>query len=234
MDAVNAGALTAVVEQILAGVSNVQGGETNRWVSAAEVSRHLREAHGIDLHWRTIDATLAKDRAYAKRRKRAGRWEYVLLGAGRSLIASVDSAVTFVDPEAAVQATLKLHELLAALAGPIAVCDPYFDTTTLEHLEACPRKQKIRVLTMNVKESGPLRRVIAAARAASYDIEVRVVGSRVLHDRYIIDDARMLILGTSLNGFGKKQSFVISAGPDVRRIVLEVFEGHWAGAAPWP
>jgi len=65
---------------------------------------------------------------------------------------------------------------------------------------------------MNVRDTGPLRRILAAAKTAGYEIEVRVVGSRTLHDRYIIDDNEMVILGTSLNGFGKKQSFVIQAG----------------------
>jgi len=37
----------------------------------------------------------------------------------------------------------------------------------------------------------------------------------------------MVILGTSLNGFGKKQSFVIQAGPDIRQTLLAEFDHNW-------
>ena len=64
--------------------------------------------------------------------------------------------------------------------------------------------------------------------------EIRVDGSAPLHDRYIIDDSIMTILGTSLNGFGKKQCFIIQTGPDLRAVVLPVFDGLWKSATTWP
>jgi len=139
-----------------------------------------------------------------------------------------------VDPGNALQAVVELHDLLGALIGPIAVCDPYFDGTTVEHLGALPKRCKIRVLTMNVRDSGPLRRVVAAAQTTGYDMEIRVVAQRVLHDRYIVDSAGLLILGCSLNGFGKKQSFVVRAGSDIRGAVLTEFDNQWAQASTWP
>ena len=65
-------------------------------------------------------------------------------------------------------------------------------------------------------------------------IEVRVALKPDLHDRYIIDADSMLILGTSLNGFGKKQSFITKAGQDIRQTVLKEFRAKWNGATPWP
>jgi hypothetical protein len=142
--------------------------------------------------------------------------------------------VSFVDPDAALQATMKLHDLLSKLVGTVRICDPYLDETTVEHLEACPKANPIRLLTMNVRDSGRLRRLLGAARSSSYDIEIRVVASRVLHDRYVIDDTSILILGASLNGFGKKQSFVIKAGPDIRSMVVVEFDTLWSAATVWP
>ncbi len=55
-----------------------------------------------------------------------------------------------------------------------------------------------------------------------------------LHDRYIIDDSIMVILGTSLNGFGKKQCFVIQTGQDLRSVLIPVFDGAWNSGIIWP
>jgi hypothetical protein len=63
---------------------------------------------------------------------------------------------------------------------------------------------------------------------------VRVASAAPLHDRYIIDDVGMLILGASLNGFGKKQCFVIRAGEDVRSMAMTAFDANWASAVAWP
>jgi len=78
-----------------------------------------------------------------------------------------------------------------------------------------------------------VRALLSAAKTEGRSIEVRMAASTPLHDRYIIDDSRMLILGTSLNGFGKKQGFVVQAGADVRAVVLQGFDNMWLSAAVW-
>lgn len=221
------------VDRILAAVHNLtEGGES--WPSSLTVSHYLRDKKAILLHWKTIDAELAASPGLTARRKLQGRWSYMLLDQGRDRVARAPETVSFVDPDAALQATMKLHDLLSKLVGTVGICDPYLDDATVEHLEACPKAKPIRLLTMNVRDSGRLRRLLGAARSSSYDIEIRVVASRVLHDRYIIDDASILILGTSLNGFGKKQSFVIKAGPDIRNTVVAEFDTLWSAATVWP
>jgi hypothetical protein len=114
------------------------------------------------------------------------------------------------------------------------VCDPYLDYTTIEHLDACKSVAEVRLLTHNVKDSGPLRRVAAVMAADGRNLQIRRVASAVLHDRYIIADDCMYTLGTSFNGFGKKQSFITAAGEDVRAQMIAYFDNLWATATPWP
>lgn len=149
-------------------------------------------------------------------------------------LAQTEEPIVLVDPEHAVSAVVSLHGFLANLCGTVRICDPYLDAVTLEHLDSCPASSEIRLLTKNVHDSGLLRRVYAAALAQGRPIAVRIAGRAVLHDRYIIDDTTMMVLGVSLNGFGKKQSFVTRAGGDVRAVVLAAFDGIWATATPWP
>lgn len=220
-------------DRILAVLQNAKASGEN-WTSSVQLSKSLRDEHGIQIHWRTIDTELNPKDGFVARRKRQGRWEYSILAAGTARVEAAPETVAFVEPSKAVQATRKLHDVLSQLSGTVRICDPYLDHTTIEHLEACSKTARLRLLTMNVKDTGPLRRVISAAQTAGYDLEIRVVRSRVLHDRYILDDSDMLILGTSLNGFGKKQSFVISAGTDIRATMVTEFDALWAGAPPFP
>jgi len=54
----------------------------------------------------------------------------------------------------------------------------------------------------------------------------------MLHDRYryILHEEGMLLLGTSLNGFAKKQSFVVSLGSDIKSATETAFNRMWASA----
>jgi hypothetical protein len=150
-----------------------------------------------------------------------------MLGAART-------PIVFIDPAQAFKATLSLHDFFARLTGISRVCDAYLDNTTLEHLHAVTKAVPVRLLTKNIKDSGPLRRLVAAWKNEGRDLEIREASNAPLHDRYIIDDAAMVILGTSLNGFGKKHCFVIQTGPDLRTALLPVFDNLWNTAKPWP
>jgi len=76
--------------------------------------------------------------------------------------------------------------------------------------------------------------LLNVAQASGRDIHVRLLATPILHDRFIIDDRSMLILGTSLNGFGKKQCFVVRTGENMRVGMIRWFDGLWGTAKEWP
>ena len=104
----------------------------------------------------------------------------------------------------------------------------------MEQLDSCSKSVRVKLLTQNIRDSGKLRRLTAAAASTLGALEVRTAPPKTLHDRYIVDDAAMVILGTSLNGFGKKQSFLIRAGADFRSVMVREFDRIWASATTWP
>lgn len=200
-------------------------------LTAAEISHRLKDLHGVDVHWRTVQAALSGNKSMVSRRKRAHKWRYTILEAGRRRLDGGSRPVQLVDPAKALQNVVTLHDILADMKGPIRVCDPYLDEASIEHLDSCAGD--IRYLTHNINDSGRLRRTIAAASKPGRLIEIRTTKKSVLHDRYIIDKKSMLILGTSLNGFGKKQCFLIKAGQDMRETMLAAFDDQWNSAEKW-
>ncbi len=205
----------------------------DRWRSATSISRTLLEDHAIQIHWRTLQTVLTENRTLAGRRKRGRRWEFSILRQGEEKLLKAEAPILFVDPAQALQATVSLHNFFSTLTGVIRVCDPHIDHRTVEHLDACNPSLEVRLLTRQLHDENRLRRVLAAANIQGRNLTVKVAAGAPLHDRYVIDDSQMLILGASLNGFGKKQCFVISAGTDIRAIVLPAFDTHWAAGSVW-
>lgn len=221
------------LDRLLAVLSNAKDAGTER-LSALEMSEALRASAGIDLHWRSINAHLLSSGEFVDRKKRLGRWYFGILRAGKARVAAPPSAIQFVDPSKAVQSVLTLHGMLSQCKGVLRVCDPYLDYSTLQHLDSCSSATEIRLLTKNVKDSGSLRSLHSAFVSQGRVLVVKIASANILHDRYIIDSVGMKILGTSLNGFGKKQCFVVEVGTDMRTAMTAVFDGHWSTANAWP
>ncbi len=218
----------------LAVLFNQRLSDKSVWLTATDVSKVLRDEYAVGIHWRTIQNLFLGEKTEVTRRKRGGRWQFSIMKAGEELLGTAQASILFIDPAQSFKSTLSLHEFFGKLKGTIRVCDAYLDNTTLEHLHALDTSTRVHLLTKNVKDSGTLRRLTAAWRTEGRALEIRVAGAAPLHDRYIIDDTAMVILGTSLNGFGKKQCFIIQTGSDLRAVLIPVFDGLWSTASPWP
>lgn len=213
---------------------NVAGTAGAPFLTAAEIAQRLGSEFGITLHWRTIQTELSKASGLVARRKRNHQWQYQLMASGREVLGEKSSGVRVIDPVHAVQAVSSLHDFFESLTGDVAICDPYVDASSVDHLDSCPKTAALRILTVNIKDSGRLRALVKAFASAGRRLEIREAASGTHHDRYLVDDKRMIIMGTSLNGFGKKQCFLIDAGVEIRKVMLADFEKSWAAAKAWP
>jgi hypothetical protein len=63
-------------------------------------------------------------------------------------------------------------------------------------------------------------------------LQARVIGQGHLHDRYLVHDDGILLMGASVKDVGKKQSFVVAAGKDIAGAVTPAFDKLWSQAAP--
>ncbi len=62
------------------------------------------------------------------------------------------------------------------------------------------------------------------------------INSGALHDRYVLTDSRLLLLGHGLKDFGKKETFVLilnqQFAEDTIKTVKDTFDAHWTAALP--
>ncbi|MDI6403026.1 hypothetical protein QLX67_13550 [Balneolaceae bacterium ANBcel3] len=226
--------LDSDLDRILAILYNENVVHKKVWISSLVISNILLETHGLSIHWRSIDKLLNLNKEYVDRRKRNKRWEYYLLSAGIEKIMSNESSITLINPAEAMQATISLHSLFSKLKGIVCICDPYLDDATLEHIESVPKNVELKLLTKTIRDSGKLRRLLSAAKSDFNKFELRKTTTAPLHDRYIIDVSDMIILGTSINGFPKKQCFIVRTGDDIRRATKKTFDSIWSTSSQWP
>lgn len=131
------------------------------------------------------------------------------------------------------QARLKLGEILQSFSGIIRVCDPHYGVGTLVSLDLIPAACEVRFLSQTLsdselKMSGALRDFY---RERSI-VELRKCDKTVkLHDRYIVTDDTLLLLGHGIKDIGNKESFIVcidkKLAPDLIDEVTNSFDTNW-------
>lgn len=201
------------------------------YLTPAQISDILRECEGINISRQKAAAILKDERGTVVKRRISEKSHFKIMKIGEDQLNASSLTSVFVDPEKALTEIRRIEDLLSKLNGSLKVCDPYVDNRTLDFLAECNSAKNINLLTVNVLKESRFRRDLTAFRREHGNLlNVRVATQSHLHDRYIIHDEGMLLLGTSLNGFAKKQSFVVALGADLRAAAETVFDRNWASA----
>lgn len=169
-----------------------------------------------------------------------GETEYKLMTRGRreveNLVGGELMSVVLIEGGKPRTARLRLGETLQQLKGTIQICDPYYGVKTLDTLDHLPPNARIQFLTARSNE--PPRKISGAIRDFRKErplAEFRIVASpNEIHDRYVLSEGRLLILGHGLKDIGGKESFIVELGknlaPDLIRAVRERFDSRWKQA----
>jgi hypothetical protein len=202
-------------------------------MTPAEVSTVLRDVYSINVPRQRVEGILSRERGTVANRKKKGKRAYQLMGAGSRELDTAAAGVTFIEPTQAYSKLREVHAILGDLTGDLRVCDPYVELRTLDMLAECANADSIKLLTVNVKQASGFKQAMKAfVTEHGITLDVRVLAPGVLHDRFVIHDGGMLMLGTSFNGLGLRQSFVIALGQDIRASVAATFDADWLRATP--
>jgi hypothetical protein len=175
---------------------------------------------------------LATGPAVHRKRRRNGPDEFSLMAEGDGRLGA-SRPVVLVDPSRALQEVRELEGILSTLRGAVRICDPYLDSRTLDFIGGMASATSVKLLTERVSDAPKVERELkVVVKQLGAPIEVRVASKGILHDRYILHDGGMLVLGTSLNSFGMKQSFVSKVGHDVTLATGQFFDDKWKAAKP--
>ncbi|MCY3577528.1 MAG: hypothetical protein OXH53_09470 [bacterium] len=230
---VNPSSLIDEIDQILFVLTVAHDELGVDWLTSHQISQALLDGYRVDVPRQRVQSLLDSNRKLALGRRAKGRRHYRILDEGqRRIVSARNTAVLFIQPEHALTGIREVQELLATRTGTIRICDPYLAPRSLDFLASLKSAAGIRVLTHQIQQEAALKRDLKPLRLQlSAPVEIRRLAARLLHDRYLIDDSEMIILGTSLNGLGLKQSIVVKVGADLRSTVLSEFDELWSQAS---
>jgi len=132
----------------------------------------------------------------------------------------------------------ELGDVLGALKGTVRVCDPYYGVRSLDSLELIPSKVKVRFLTARTSDSATKwAGALKDFKKERPNVEIRLAARpQDLHDRYVLSDDKILIIGHGLKDIGGKESFVIvlprTLARDLLSDIQDSFDQKWTKATP--
>ena len=126
-------------------------------------------------------------------------------------------------------------DILKTLKGELKIVDPYCGIRTLDILSST-QNQSIKFLTrlenLRNRDRRRLIRDINDFKPEYLNIEFRNYPNQDIHDRYIISDDLLVILGHSIKDLGSKESFSIilnkNINKDLFNILSELFNRRWS------
>jgi hypothetical protein len=141
-------------------------------------------------------------------------------------------------------ATTELRRLVGDAAKLVWVADPYFEGDDVLRVLAAVKDPGVPIWILagaehlrsrppgGVERGESLERRISEAQAPGHmsPIEVRVMPGEkpLLHDRFLLVDEALWMLGSSLNAFGTRGTMIIRV-PDAEPVLADL-KGLWADA----
>lgn len=164
---------------------------------------------------------------------------YRLMTSGRREVVNLfelpgEISVSYIEGGKPRTARKLLADVLVSLSGEVRVCDPYYGLRTLDALEMIPPTCNVRFLTAQTTEKPiKLSGAIIDFKREHPNIELRLFPDpKTLHDRYVLSNDLLLILGHGIKDIGNKESFVVSISKDYAGDLLEslgkTFDERWA------
>lgn len=206
-----------------------------------------------DLHSALESADIAVDRLSlargigragkrVTRRKIQGGIQYRLAHRGRpeaeEVLGGGDIDLVYIDGTKPRTDRRELADVFQDLRGIVRVCDPYYGVRSLDSLELVPKRVNVRFLTGRTNENTTRwAGALSDFKRERPNVELRQANRpQDLHDRYVLSDDRILIIGHGLKDIGSKESFVIALprtlAEDLVSDIQRSFDQKWASATP--
>jgi len=195
------------------------------------------EVAGVAVKKLSVSRALAGASGYISSRKEGQETSYKLMTKGKREIEQVlggeKLTVVRIEKNQPRSARFELGDILKTLNGVVRICDPYYGVRTLDLLDNIPTKSKVQFLTSKTNEAGrKLQGAMKDFKKERPNVEFRLARrSAGLHDRFVITNNLILILGHGLKDVGGKESFIIRLDkelvPDLIEETKQSFDAKW-------
>lgn len=207
-------------------------------LTAEQIALVIRDVYEVSVEPRAITNALNKaGRKIHSHREKGGIVFYEIMKPGKDLLISEQDstiALYYFEPNKQFSSKRLLSsKLLDNLTGILKIVDPYCGDRALDIIHG--KNRKIQFLTrldnLNQGDRARLIREINDFKIENSSVELRDYKNSDVHDRYIISDNALVLLGYSMKSLGGKESFAIVLNKDYNQNIfdamLENFNRRW-------
>lgn len=149
-------------------------------------------------------------------------------------------AVVRIDAGKPHTARAQLGQIFGGLTGIVRISDPYFGARSADALAASAPAKEVRALLGKVgggEDAARARRALVDVTVEHPNVHVRLAPpAQLAHDRFVLTDDEMIIVGHGLKDIGGRDSFVIRLPRDLVQDSAtrteQAFDALWNASAP--
>jgi hypothetical protein len=214
----------------------VEKNDPNTYLDAESISQAL-EACGINRNSLSIKRAFANAGEKIKCRRNNGKVTYKIMRKGQKkieeLLATGNLKVVYIEPNTPRTAKRKLKQLISNISGIVKISDPFYGERSFDTLELLADHCTIKFLTSHTSENnGKIQRIYKDFHNEYQNTEIRIYPNRSdLHDRYLLWDDGLILIGHGIKDIGNKESFAIVIKKDliedIHKSVENNFDSKW-------
>lgn len=206
------------------------------WLTSNQIAEILVERFEISRTSRAVGSALGKAFKDGFVHKNEKTNEFKLMKKGRDdlyLVQSKNPGVYYIEPGKPFSAKVVLfNKILSEMKNKVWICDTHIGIRLLDILHTLDPGIDIRMMAIQVHSKDIFKRSLADFRTEHPSTEVREAPPGEVHDRYVISDSGMWLVGHSLKDLGSKESFIVRVGDDLRNSMESIFEERWSRSKP--
>lgn len=198
-------------------------------LDSLQISQVLREIYEINIHPTAIDEILKKVGDEICIHNKGKFPDYEIMREGKDYLTANNNGLQlfYFEPNKKFTSQRILsNKILDNLKGELNIVDPYCGSGALDVLHG--KNRTIRFLTnldnLGQNDKDRMVREIKKFKAENVHVEFRDYPAKDIHDRYIISDDALVLLGHGMGDLGGKESFAIVLNKAVNENIFEAMD----------
>lgn len=189
-------------------------------LTADQIALTVLETQEISVTANSITSALKRALDKVHRYYENGDTYYEIMRPGKDYLLSLGKSdlvnAFYFEPDTRYTAKRLLkNQVFGGLTGNLKIVDPYCSERTLDilaNLKDRPTKVLTRLENLRDRDKGKFVREVADFKTENPNVEFRNYPNADIHDRYIISEDKVTLIGHSIKDLGAKESFAVVLG----------------------
>ena len=206
-----------------------------RKLTAEQIATTILDVEEISITKNSITNALKRALDKIHRYYENGDTYYEIMKPGKEYLLSLQKSdlvnAFYFEPDSRYTAKRLLkNQVFSNLTGSLKIVDPYCSERTLDvlaNLKDRPMRVLTRLENLRDREKGKFVREVADFKTENPNIEFRNYPNADIHDRYIISEDKVTLIGHSIKDLGAKESFAVVLGRENYREIYEALNSNF-------